>query len=282
MSGAARQVGIVTDSTADIPNQILQSLQIEMVPALLIMDGETFIDGVDITRVEFYQRMPSFEQPATTASPSPVVFRNAYERMFNQGVEHILSIHVSTKLSGILNAAFQAAQEFGNRVKIFDSQQVSLGLGYQVIEAANAALEGLSLEGVIEQAQSVRENVYLLALIDSLEYLRRGGRVSWLQAGVSELLKIKLLLTIEDGFVESFGRARTFSRALDQLRSEARSWAPLSHLTVMHSGISEQAKSLATELRATASSAPMIVDVTTVIGAHVGPGSIGIAGLSQI
>jgi DegV family protein with EDD domain len=271
----------VTDSTADIPTPILKSLQIEMVPALLTLDGETFIDGVDLSRIEFYRRMPSLTQPPKTASPSPVKFIDAYKQMFKDGVDHILSIHVSSRLSGIVNAAHQAAQEFGERVTIFDSKQVSLGLGYQVIEAANAAIEDLHINEVMESVKTVQANVRLLALIDSLEYLRRGGRVNWLQAGVSELLQIKLLLTLKDGFVESFGRARTFSKALDQLRKEARSWAPLSQLTIMHAGISDRAKLLAEELRSLSSNAPMIVDVTTVIGAHVGPGAIGIAGLPQ-
>ncbi|MDF1500684.1 MAG: DegV family protein [Anaerolineales bacterium] len=281
MSPLRPRVGIVTDSTADIPAHILQSKQIELIPALVMMDGETFIDGVDLSRLEFYRRMPSLTHPPTTASPSPIVFQDSYERLFKQGVEQILSIHVSSHLSGIVNAAFQAAQQFGKRVNVFDSQQLSLGLGYQVIEAANAAAEGLKLEAILDHVRSIREKVRILALIDSLEYLRRSGRVNWLKAGFSELLKIKLLLTVKDGFVESFGQARTFTRALQQLRVEAASWAPLSHLTVMHSGIADVANSLAEDLHSLSSSPPMIVDVTTVIGVHVGPGSIGIAGLPQ-
>jgi DegV family protein with EDD domain len=275
-------VGIVTDSTADIPERILQSLKIESVPALLIIEGKTYIDGVNLSRTEFYNRMPSLTEPPTTASPSPIVFKQAYERLFDAGVDAILSIHVSSKLSGIVNVASQAAQEFGKRVRVFDSQQVSLGLGYQVIEAAKSALRGVNLAGIVEHVHSIKEHVHLLALIDSLEYLRRGGRVSWLQAGVGDLFKIKLLVTLKDGFVESFGRARTFSRALDSLRNEAGSWAPLNQLTIMHSGIRERAEALAEELSPLSATEPMVVNVTTVIGAHVGPGSIGIAGLPQL
>jgi DegV family protein with EDD domain len=275
-------VGIVTDSTADIPERILQSLKIESVPALLIIEGKTYIDGVNLSRTEFYNRMPSLTEPPTTASPSPIVFKQAYERLFDAGVDAILSIHVSSKLSGIVNVASQAAQEFGKRVRVFDSQQVSLGLGYQVIEAAKSALRGVNLAGIVEHVHSIKEHVHLLALIDSLEYLRRGGRVSWLQAGVGDLFKIKLLVTLKDGFVESFGRSRTFSRALDSLRNEAGSWAPLNQLTIMHSGIRERAEALAEELSPLSATEPMVVNVTTVIGAHVGPGSIGIAGLPQL
>lgn len=282
MSAGPRRVGIVTDSTADIPSGMLADLKVESVPALLIVDGETFIDGVNLSRMEFYRRMPALSQPPTTASPSPAEFQAAYERLLSDGVESILSIHVSAKLSGMVNSAYQAAQEFGKRVTIFDSQQLSLGLGYQVIEGAHAALEGLNIETVLKRVQQVQAKVRLLALINSLEYLRRGGRVSWLQAGVGELLRIKQLLTLQDGFVESFGRARTFTRALETLKREARAWSPLSHLTVMHSGILEKAELLAAELAALCSTEPMVVNVTTVIGAHVGPGSIGIAGLPAI
>ncbi|MGD8633023.1 MAG: DegV family protein [Anaerolineales bacterium] len=282
MNSSPVLVGIVTDSTADIPERILQSLKIESVPALLIIEGKTYIDGVNLSRTEFYNRMPSLTEPPTTASPSPIVFKQAYERLFDAGVDAILSIHVSSKLSGIVNVASQAAQEFGKRVRVFDSQQVSLGLGYQVIEAAKSALRGVNLAGIVEHVHSIKEHVHLLALIDSLEYLRRGGRVSWLQAGVGDLFKIKLLVTLKDGFVESFGRARTFSRALDSLRNEAGSWAPLNQLTIMHSGIRERAEALAEELSPLSATEPMVVNVTTVIGAHVGPGSIGIAGLPQL
>lgn len=282
MSAGPRRVGIVTDSTADIPTGMLADLKIESVPALLIVDGETFIDGVNLSRMEFYRRMPALSQPPTTASPSPAEFQAAYERLLSDGVESILSIHVSAKLSGMVNSAYQAAQEFGKRVTIFDSQQLSLGLGYQVIEGAHAALEGLNIETVLKRVQQVQAKVRLLALINSLEYLRRSGRVSWLQAGVGELLRIKQLLTLKDGFVESFGRARTFTRALETLKREARAWSPLSHLTVMHSGILEKAELLAAELAELCSTQPMVVNVTTVIGAHVGPGSIGIAGLPAI
>ncbi len=281
MSGQPR-VGIVTDSTADIPSHLLGSLKIAMVPALLIVDGQTYVDGVDLTREEFYRRLPSFNSPPTTASPSPIKFKEAYERLLTSGIENVLSIHISSKLSGIINAAHQAAQEFGDRVKIFDSQQLSLGLGYQAIEAAVAALNGMSIEDVFERTLEIKKNVRLLALINSLEYLRRSGRVNWLQASMSELLQIKMLLTIKDGLVESFGRARTFGHALDALRREARSWAPMSQLTVMHSGIFERAYELAEELSALSSSPPMKVNVTTVIGAHVGPGSLGIAGLPRL
>ncbi|MGD2058995.1 MAG: DegV family protein [Anaerolineales bacterium] len=282
MNSSPVLVGIVTDSTADIPERILQSLKIESVPALLIIEGKTYIDGVNLSRTEFYNRMPSLTEPPTTASPSPIVFKQAYERLFDAGVDAILSIHVSSKLSGIVNVASQAAQEFGKRVRVFDSQQVSLGLGYQVIEAAKSALRGVNLAGIVEHVHSIKEHVHLLALIDSLEYLRRGGRVSWLQAGVGDLFKIKLLVTLKDGFVESFGRSRTFSRALDSLRNEAGSWAPLNQLTIMHSGIRERAEALAEELSPLSATEPMVVNVTTVIGAHVGPGSIGIAGLPQL
>lgn len=272
----------MTDSTADIPTELLEDLKIKSIPAILTVDGETFIDGVNLSRIEFYSRMPSLSQPPTTAAPSPVAFQEAYERLLSDGLESILSIHVSSKLSGMVNSAYQAAQAFGKRVTIFDSQQLSLGLGYQVMEGAYAALEGLHFINVLERVQRVRAKVRLLALINSLEYLRRSGRVSWLQAGVGELLQIKQLLTLKDGLVESFGRARTFSRALNTLKREARTWSPLSHLTVMHSGIREKAELLAGELAELCSTQPMIVNVTTVIGAHVGPGSIGIAGLPAI
>jgi DegV family protein with EDD domain len=278
--GASR-VGIVTDSTSDIPDDEAGDLGIRVVPAVLVIGEETLQDGRDISRSDFYRRMPDFPKPATTGSPSPAVFQEHYQALFDQGIDRILSIHVAASLSGMLNSAAQAAKAFGDRVKLYDSGQVSMGLGLQAIEGAAAARGGASLEEITHRIQSARERIHLLALIRTLEYLRRSGRVSWLQAGVGDLLRIKMLLTVRDGLVEAVGRARTWSKGLSELTDQARSWTPFQRLAILHSGIPEEAAELAKQLRPACETEPAIVQVTTVIGAHVGPGSLGLAGLQR-
>ena len=278
---ADRRVGIVTDSTSDVPEVEANALDIEVVPAVLVIGEESLEDGRELSRSDFYQRMPVFTQPASTASPSPAAFEEVYARLFEQGVEQILSIHVAARLSGMLNSAAQAARSFGERVHPFDSGQVSMGLGLQAIEGATAAKRGANLQEVMQVVQAAKERIHLVALIRTLEYLRRSGRVSWLQAGVGDLLRIKMLLTVREGLVEAVGRARTWSKGWDELISLARSWAPFERLAVLHSGIPEEAGEMAYELRGLCQSEPAIVQVTTIIGAHVGPRSIGLAGLPR-
>lgn len=274
------RVGIVTDSTADIPRELLDSLQIEMIPALLMIDGVTYEDGIQLSRADFYNNLPDYKQPPTTATPSSVFFEAAYRRLFERGIEQVVSIHVASKLSAIITAVSQAAQSFPDKVYVIDSGQLSLGLGFQVIEAAQAALQGQSVEQVLRLAESARKRVRVAALINSLEYLRRSGRVGWLRAGVGDLLRIKQILSVSEGAIHALGKARTFDRALKELLDIVGSWGACQRLAVLHTGIPEMAEQVAMGVRDRSATPPMIVEVTTIIGAHVGPGSIGLAGLT--
>ena len=187
---------IVTDSTADIPIDTAESLNISVIPAVLTLDGETYLDGLDISRAEFYQRMPDLRTPPTTAVPSVLVFEETYQRLFESGVERILSIHLSSYLSGMVNTAKQAAHNFDDRVKVFDSSQLSLGVGFQAIEAAQSVMKGLVFDQVVSTAKRFRERAYVVALIDRLEYMRRSGRVTWLRANIGDFLQIKQLVEV--------------------------------------------------------------------------------------
>ena len=274
-------VAIVTDSIADIPAKQVETLKITVVPAILIIEGQSYVDGEEISREEFYQRMPTFSEPATTAIPSSMAFEKRYRSLLDSGYEHILSIHVASQLSGMINAASQAAQAFSDRVCIFDSQQLTMGLGFQVMEAAEASLHGDSLDSILEIVRVTRDRVRLVALIDTLEYLKRSGRISWLRASLGNLLQMKLLVNVIDGVVVRLGIARTHRKGIIQLLSHVESWGSLEHLAVLHSGISDQASALADKVRHLTEKPPFIVDVTTLIGTHVGPKAIGLAGLRK-
>jgi len=273
-------VGIVTDSTGDIPPDEAVRLGIHVVPAIVTIEGETFIDGQGLSRPEFYRRLPDMQQPPTTAAPSPQKFAEAYESILSGGAARVLSIHLSSKLSAMLSIAAQAASAFGDRVHVFDSAQVSMGLGFQAMEAAALAAAGASFEAVLDAAERARQKVWTVAMIDTLQYLRRSGRVNWLRAGLGDLLKVKLLVQIGDGVVQRIGEVRTRHKAVDQLMSLVESRAPLEQLAVLHSGIAAEAAAVAERLRPLVRRAALVVDVTTVIGTHVGPGAIGAAGLS--
>ena len=153
MSGSSPPVAIVTDSTADIPIETVNKLGIYVVPALLILEEETYRDGEGMTRPEFYQLLPTLSQNPTTAAPSPQAFAESYELALSAGARQVLSIHISAELSGMINAASRAASEFPEQVEIFDSRQVSMGLGFQVIQAAQVAKGSGDWAGVTAAAQ---------------------------------------------------------------------------------------------------------------------------------
>ncbi len=274
-------VAIVTDSIADIPAEQVEDLNISVVPAILIIEGRSYIDGEEISREEFYQRMPTFSEPATTAIPSSMAFEKIYRKLLDAEYERILSIHVASQLSGMINAASQAAQAFDDRIKIFDSKSLTMGLGFQVMEAAEAALRGESLNSILEIVRSARERVRLVALIDTLEYLKRSGRISWLRASLGDLLHVKLLVNVIDGVVERLGITRTHKKGIDQLISHVKSWGSLERLAVLHSGIPDEAAALLEQVRHLTVNPPVLVDVTTLIGTHVGPRALGLAGLCK-
>ncbi len=271
---------IVTDSTADVPIDTAESLNISVIPAVLTLDGETYMDGRDISRAEFYQRMPNLRTPPTTAVPSVLVFEETYQRLFERGVERILSIHLASNLSGMVNTAKQAALNFDDRVKVFDSGQLSLGVGFQAIEAAQSVMKGLGFDQVVSTAKQFREKVYVLALIDQLEFMRRSGRVNWLRANIGDFLQIKQLVEVNDGLVNALARTRTYTKAFEQLISIASTWKNINRLAVLHSGAPERAEELTKRVINLCPNPLMIVDITTVIGVHIGPGCVGLAVLT--
>jgi DegV family protein with EDD domain len=270
---------IVTDSTADIPLQDQNALNIVVVPAVVTIDGESYKDGMEISRTEFYQRLPVLSSPPTTGAPSMQTFEDTYEEVLQSGIDKILSIHLPPSLSGMLSVATQAARSFGERVSLFDSGQVSLGMGFQVIEAASTIIHGGTFEAVLTAAQHARNNVRLIALIDTLEFLKRSGRVSWLTAGLGNLLRVKIILELINGVVNRLGQVRTRRKAIEQLKAIAESWGRLDRLAIPHSASPEEAAVFAEELKGLCSRPPVIIEVTTAIGAHIGPGALGVIGL---
>ncbi|MBS1249871.1 MAG: DegV domain-containing protein [Chloroflexi bacterium] len=270
---------IVTDSTSDIPQEVREKYKIFQIPAILVIEGESMLDGVGITRNEFYSRLPSMNIAPTTAAPSAGSFQELYQHIFQEGFTEIISIHAASKLSGIFNAARIAAQEFKGKVKVIDSQQLSLGLGFQAIAAAKSAAQNLPTEQILEHIQNIQNKVKTIAFLDTLNYIHRSGRVSWAKARLGGLLNIKPFLEIKAGDVLELGLSRSRKKGFQRLLSLLHDLGPLEYLAILHTNAIEEAQQLLANYNLELPEDTLTVNVTTVIGTHVGPHGLGFAGV---
>ena len=271
------KIGLVTDSTADIPPELVARHDIRVVPALVNIAGKSYRDGIDITREEYYTRLPRLNPTPTTSAPSVGDFQERYEDLFRNGVSQIISIHTAKSLSGIFNGARLAAQDFGQRIHVLDSNQLTLGVGFPVLTAAEAIGRGALLEEVISLVENVFRRTRVAALLDTLEYMRRSGRVSWTRAFVGNILNIKPLVELKDGIVHRSGQARTRTQGILRLTEILHSWGPVERLAVLHTNAEVTARQLLEDLKPKLASPPLVVNVTTTIGTHVGPNGLGFA-----
>ena len=271
------KIGFVTDSTADIPADVAEMHGIEIVPALVNIDGESYTDGIEISREKFYVRLPELNPPPTTSSPSVGSFQERYDKLLRAGADFVISIHPPNELSGIFNAARLAAEAFGQRVKVLDSGQVSLGLGFQVILAAEAATRGGILQEVTALVESVRQRVRLAALLNTVEYIHRSGRVSWAAAKIGGILHFQPLIELRYGIVHRLGQVRTRVKGIERLKDTLNSWGPLERLAVLHTNAEYAARIILEDVKSKVAIHPLMVNVTTAIGTHVGPDGLGFA-----
>jgi DegV family protein with EDD domain len=275
------KIGFVTDSTADIPVELAGKHGIEIVPALVNIGNSSFIDGIEISREKFYTNLPDLNPPPTTASPSVGSFRERYEKLLHAGADFVISIHPPNELSGIFNAARLAAEDFGQRVKVLDGGQVSLGLGFQVIMAAEAAAHGAMMDEVTALLDNIRQRVRLVALLNTVEYIHRSGRVSWAVAKIGGILNLQPLVELRYGIVHRLGQVRTRLQGIERLVDTLNSWGPLERLAVLHTNAELAARQLLEEVKTKVIVPPLLVNVTTAIGTHVGPNGLGFSAVPQ-
>jgi DegV family protein with EDD domain len=275
------KLGIVTDSTSDLPQHLIDEHEIEVVPAVLVLDDKAYVDGKGISREEYYTRLPEMKRAPTTASPSTGDFTERFQKLFDAGCDHILYIHAAMELTAIVSVARMAAHDFRERITVLDSGSLSLGLGFQVLAAVQAKVEGLSLEGVLDAIRSTRERTKVIAALDSMEYLRRSGRVPGTVAALGGLLRIKPIVELLNGEVKPMGAVRTTRQAGQRIYNALQTLGPLERLAILHTNAEHRARQLLDELMQTVSqSIPrdiLMVNVTPVIGTHVGPNGLGFA-----
>ncbi|MDX1614165.1 MAG: DegV family protein [Candidatus Promineifilaceae bacterium] len=273
-------IGIVTDSTCDLPDETARAHQITVVPAYINIGEDSYLDGPELTRAEFYRQLPDLEVQPSTAAPAPGAFTAAYEKLAAAGVRQILSIHVASSLSAMLNAARLGAEAAPQvEVTLFDSQQVTMGLGLQCLVAARLAQAGHSMAEIVARLDQIVDHTYVFAALDTLEYLRRSGRVNWAEFGIGTLLRIKPLIRVHRGQVEILEKIRTSSKVRKRLVELVDQLSPLEEVAVLHIRGGEALPSFQAQAQTLFPTAihPLAVEVTPAVGAHVGPGGLGLA-----
>ena len=272
-------VRIVTDSTSDIPPALAAEHGVTVVAQSVLFGDEELRDGVDIDADGFFARLDGAAELPTTSQASPGAFRDAYARLRDEGATGILSLHVSGKLSGTLDSARQGAQQVeGVPIELVDSRLATLALGIGVVAAAKAAAAGASLEQVRDAAADQFARTHVFFLVDTLEYLRRGGRVGRAQELVGGLLRVKPLLSLQDGEVVPVGRVRTKAKAVEELIARASALLPAAQIGAMHAAAADDLEAVIGRLRALDPAAEIVSgQIGPAIGVHTGPGMLGLA-----
>jgi DegV family protein with EDD domain len=277
------KVAIITDSTAYIPTETVKQFGITVTPQILIWGEETFQDGVDIQPDDFYKRLATAKVMPTTSQVAIVTMKDTYEKLLEKGYD-ILSIHLSAKLSGTMQSAIKAREmlpKAASKIAIVDSNSTAMAMGFQVLTAARAAQEGTNLEDCRKLAEKAQAHTGVYFVVDTLEFLRRGGRIGGAAAMLGSALNIKPLLQLRDGRIESVEKIRTkgkaIERMIDLVVEEIGNRTPI-RLATLHANAEVEARAALDSISARLSPAETVfASLSPVVGAHTGPGTIGLA-----
>lgn len=272
-------IKIVTDSTCDLPEDVIEKYDITVVPVYVNLGDHSYRDGVDLDRREFYHHLENGREVPTTSSPSMETFVQTYTNLSSKGAKCILSIHVSSSLSGLYNIASLAGKSIKQiMVNPFDAGQLSVGTGFIVETAAKLAQAGTSVNEIVEKIRDIANRTYCFAILDNLNYLKRSGRISQFKSYLGSILQVKPILRFHQG-VPSIKLVRTNKAAINNLLGSIQSLGSLERLSVLHIDAPDKAE----ELKHAALkyfpnlSDEAAIDVTPAIATHLGPGAVGFA-----
>ena len=276
-------IKILTDSTCDLPQEIIKSLGVKVIPLYINIGDQGYLDGIDISRQEFYSQLADYPSHPTTGTPGTAAFTQAFDNLVDEGADEIISIHISEKLSATIDVARTAAREYQRaKVTVVDSGQLSIGTGFQVELAARMANDGKISSEILSALNSLRSRTFVTAGLDTLEFLRRSGRMNRFMTGIGSLIQLKPILTMKDGKPGS-DRVRTSFRAEKRLISLLEARVPLERFALVHTNAHAKAEQFKKKIEKFLPEGEIFsMDITPVIGAHLGPGAVGFALVSKI
>lgn len=276
------RVAILTDSIADVPPDVAQQLGITIVPAYVQIEGRSLRDGVELTRAELYSRLPTLTSVPTTSSPSVYDFAMAFRSLVGK-VSEVIAILVTRSVSSILDMARLASEEVPELdIHLVDSGQLTMAEGLQVIAAAEAAAAGKDRHEILEIIRSIQSRIRLVAMLDTLEYLRRSGRVAWVRASAARLLNIKPIIEFKRSEAFLIGQVRTRHKAIERLVEIVGSWGPLERLALLHTSAPDFDVFCERMGAQFDTSKAFISEVGPAVGVHVGPRGLGIAAITAV
>lgn len=272
------RVRVVTDSTADIPPEMVDALGITVVPCYVVFGPDSYRDGVELTKEQFYEKLADSREIPTTATAPPAHYEAEYRRLA-EDAETIISIHLAANLSGLHSAASVAAESVPEaRVLVMDSAQVTMGYGWMVVAAAEAARRGATPEEIVALVEGMIPRSRVLAALGTLDFLHRGGRVDWVRATIGTFLRIKPIIEVHLGEVQLVERARTMERSLDRLLGMVQALGPLERAIVLHSNAPDLAERVADRLQSLMPDWDrLITQAGVTVASHAGPGAVGMA-----
>lgn len=280
-------IALITDSTCDIPENLIRQYDITVIPEIVIWGDETLRDRVDITPEAFYQRLETDKRHPGTTLPSPADFERVYRSAIAEGARQILVATVSSAMSGTYQLAKQMGDEMDVPVHVIDSKGPTMSLGWQVLAAARAREAGSALDEMIAAAEEVRQKLAQIVCLDTLEYLHRGGRIGSATKFIGSLLDLKPLVQInhQTGLVEPAGRTRTRKRSIEMLLAlffEQLDQNRPMHIAVLHGNAFEEAQVLAERIRREYSPAELLINITgPVLGINTGPRALALCGYTD-
>ena len=272
------KIALVTDSTADLPQQLIKQWKILVLPLKVSFGHQQYLD-CELTSEEFYTRLAAESELPKTSQPSPEDFASVYASALAE-YDEVISVHISSGLSGTLNSAYVAAEKFAGKVHLVDSRSISLGIGQQVLEAAKGIQEGLAVKAVLDRISEMREKMETIFTLDTLEYLHKGGRIGTVKGMLGALLKIKPVIRVnEEGVYVPAGIARSREKALAGIVSaleHAAAGRTVKALAIAHGAAKDAADKLQDKLESVFNvRVSLFTQVGPVIGVHTGPGTVG-------